>query len=38
VIEENHFAVPPPDLPTEDEWAERVATLCGWTQTAPWRR
>ena len=25
-----HHAVPLPALPTEDEWAERVARLCGW--------
>jgi hypothetical protein len=21
---------PPPSIPTEDDWAERVATLCNW--------
>ncbi len=26
----HHLAVPPPDLPTEDSWAEQVATLCSW--------
>jgi glycosyltransferase involved in cell wall biosynthesis len=30
VIQGAHHAVPPPDLPTEDEWARRVATFCGW--------
>jgi glycosyltransferase involved in cell wall biosynthesis len=30
VIEGEHLAAPPPRIPTEDEWAERVATLCGW--------
>ena len=24
------YAAPPPHLPTEDEWAERVATICGY--------
>lgn len=27
---EQMSAPPPPDLPTEDAWAERVATLCGY--------
>jgi glycosyltransferase involved in cell wall biosynthesis len=25
-----HLSRPLPDLPTEDAWSERVATLCGW--------
>ena len=25
-----HLTVPPPQLPTEDEWASRVARLCNW--------
>jgi glycosyltransferase involved in cell wall biosynthesis len=25
-----HHAIPQPHLPTEAEWAEQVATLCGW--------
>jgi glycosyltransferase involved in cell wall biosynthesis len=28
----HHHAVPPPALPTEDQWAERVAQLCGWVE------
>ena len=27
-----HLNAPLPALPTVDEWAERVATLCGWTR------
>jgi glycosyltransferase involved in cell wall biosynthesis len=30
LLENRHHAVSPPHLPTEDEWAERVATLCNW--------
>jgi glycosyltransferase involved in cell wall biosynthesis len=30
VIEMRHAEAPLPHLPTEAEWAERVATLCGW--------
>jgi len=30
VVMERHHGVPMPSLPTEDEWAEKVATLCGW--------
>jgi glycosyltransferase involved in cell wall biosynthesis len=26
----DHLTAPLPSLPTEDEWAERVATLCNW--------
>jgi glycosyltransferase involved in cell wall biosynthesis len=26
----DHLEVPLPDLPTEDDWAERVARICGW--------
>jgi len=27
----DHLVVPLPPLPTEDDWAEQVALLCGWT-------
>ncbi|WP_353071255.1 glycosyltransferase [Tunturiibacter gelidoferens] len=30
ILEGKHHAVAQPHLPTEDEWAERVATLCNW--------
>ena len=30
-----HLAVPPPNLPTEDSWAEQVANLCGWVTASP---
>jgi glycosyltransferase involved in cell wall biosynthesis len=30
VVEGRHHAVPPPHLPTEDEWAAEVAHLCNW--------
>jgi glycosyltransferase involved in cell wall biosynthesis len=30
VITGKHTNFPLPDLPTEDEWAEEVARLCGW--------
>ena len=30
VLSCNHLNAPPPDLPTEDEWAAQVARLCGW--------
>jgi glycosyltransferase involved in cell wall biosynthesis len=30
VLEGRHHAVPPPHLPTEDEWAAEVAHLCHW--------
>jgi len=30
VIAGRHLSSPLPVLPTEDEWAERVAALCGW--------
>src|SRR5205807_179559 len=30
VLTGRHHTVPLPSLPTEDEWAERVARLCGW--------
>ncbi len=26
----NHLQVAPPHLPTQDEWAEQMARLCGW--------
>jgi glycosyltransferase involved in cell wall biosynthesis len=26
----DHLNAPPPDLPTEDDWAEQVARICGW--------
>lgn len=26
----NHLHVAPPHLPTQDEWAEQMSTLCGW--------
>jgi glycosyltransferase involved in cell wall biosynthesis len=32
VIEGRHHLAPPPSLPTEDEWAERVARLCNWVE------
>jgi glycosyltransferase involved in cell wall biosynthesis len=30
ILQSRHHAVAQPYLPTEDEWAERVATLCNW--------
>jgi glycosyltransferase involved in cell wall biosynthesis len=30
VIAGNHLHAVPPHLPTEDEWAEEMAQLCGW--------
>jgi glycosyltransferase involved in cell wall biosynthesis len=30
VLQGKHHAIKQPHLPTEDEWAERVATLCNW--------
>ena len=30
VLSRNHLNAPLPDLPTEDDWAERVARICGW--------
>jgi glycosyltransferase involved in cell wall biosynthesis len=30
ILQSRHHAVAQPHLPTEDEWAERVATLCNW--------
>ena len=30
ILQGRHHAVAQPHLPTEDEWAERVATLCNW--------
>ncbi len=30
ILKRTHHAVAQPHLPTEDEWAERVATLCNW--------
>ncbi len=30
VIEGKHHTIAQPHLPTEDEWAEQVATLCDW--------
>ena len=30
VLEGKHHAMAQPHLPTEDEWAEQVATLCNW--------
>jgi glycosyltransferase involved in cell wall biosynthesis len=30
ILQGSHHAVTQPRLPTEDEWAERVATLCNW--------
>jgi glycosyltransferase involved in cell wall biosynthesis len=30
ILDGKHHAVAQPHLPTEDEWAERVATLCNW--------
>jgi glycosyltransferase involved in cell wall biosynthesis len=32
VLQGRHHGIAQPQLPTEDEWAERVATLCGWTR------
>jgi glycosyltransferase involved in cell wall biosynthesis len=29
-VQGRHLSVAQPHLPTEDEWAERVATLCNW--------
>jgi glycosyltransferase involved in cell wall biosynthesis len=30
VLEGKHHSIAQPHLPTEDEWAEQVATLCNW--------
>jgi glycosyltransferase involved in cell wall biosynthesis len=30
VLQSRHHYIAQPHLPTEDEWAEQVATLCGW--------
>lgn len=30
VISGRQLTAPPPAIPTEEQWAERVATLCGW--------
>jgi glycosyltransferase involved in cell wall biosynthesis len=30
VVEGRHHTVPPPHLPTEDDWAAEVAHLCNW--------
>jgi glycosyltransferase involved in cell wall biosynthesis len=30
ILQGRHHAVAQPHLPTEDQWAERVATLCNW--------
>jgi glycosyltransferase involved in cell wall biosynthesis len=30
VLTGKHHTIPQPHLPTEDEWAEQVATLCNW--------
>jgi glycosyltransferase involved in cell wall biosynthesis len=30
VVEGRHHTIPPPNLPTEDEWAAEVAHLCNW--------
>lgn len=30
VIAGNHLHVAPPNLPTQEDWAEQVARLCGW--------
>lgn len=30
ILQGRHHAAAQPHLPTEDEWAERVATLCNW--------
>jgi len=30
VLSCSHLNAPPPDLPTEDDWAEQVARICGW--------
>jgi glycosyltransferase involved in cell wall biosynthesis len=32
VLTGHHHSTPLPPLPTEDEWAERVARLCGWLE------
>jgi glycosyltransferase involved in cell wall biosynthesis len=32
VLEGAQNNIPLPELPTEDEWASRVGSLCGWTQ------
>jgi glycosyltransferase involved in cell wall biosynthesis len=31
ILQGRHYGVAQPQIPTEDEWAERVATLCNWT-------
>ena len=30
VLSCDHLNAPPPDLPSEDDWAEQVARICGW--------
>jgi glycosyltransferase involved in cell wall biosynthesis len=30
ILQRRHHAIAQPHLPTEDQWAERVATLCNW--------
>ena len=30
VLSQSHLKAPLPDLPTEDDWAEQVARICGW--------
>jgi len=30
VLNRDHLEASPPDLPTEDDWAEQVARICGW--------
>jgi hypothetical protein len=30
VLNRDHLGAPLPDLPTEDDWAEQVARICGW--------
>jgi len=37
VISGAHFDVPPPRIPTEEEWASEVAELCGWVPAATTR-
>ncbi|MEO6923553.1 MAG: glycosyltransferase [Bryocella sp.] len=32
VLRDEHLTAPPPPVPTEEEWAERVATLCDWVR------
>ncbi len=35
ILTGRHLSVPLPDLPTEDAWAHRVASLCGWLPDHP---